>query len=86
MKKIYESPYRGIDESAVSVWVYELNTDLDEASILRDMTHNERCEAIDVVEESGGLWVMPGALYHSYDFDIVGDGYMVVTDRAALNV
>jgi hypothetical protein len=86
MKKIYESPYRGINESAVSVWVYELDVDLDEASILRDMNHDERCYAIGVTEESGGLWVLPGALYHSYDFDIVGDGYMVVTDRAALNV
>lgn len=86
MKKIYESPYRGINESAVSVWLYELDVDLDEASILHEMSHKERCSTIGVIDERGGLWVMPGAAYHSYDFDIVGDGYMVVTDTLALNV
>lgn len=86
MKLIYESPYRGIDESAYSVWVYELDPDLGEADILRDMEHDERCREIGVTDESGGLWVMPGAAYHTYSFDFAGDSYMVVTDRLALNV
>ena len=86
MRKVYESPYRGIDESAVSVQLWELNADLDEAGLLRDMSHRERCDAIDVLEESGGLWVQPGAPYHSYSFDIAGDCYMIVTDKLALNV
>ena len=45
MKKIYESPLHGWDESAERVYMYELD-DADEFWELTDMTFDEKCELL----------------------------------------
>lgn len=83
MKKIYESPLNGWDESAERIYVYAIESD-DEYLDIYGMTHKERCEHFDV-EEATGYKVAPGALCTMYDFDISGT-HVIMRETIAYNV
>lgn len=81
MKKIFESEYNGFDESATKVHVYALESD-EECAELDEMNINELFDVFGVGEEHG---VMPGALYHRYEFHLEGN-HMIMYETIALNV
>ena len=83
MKKIFESPLNGWDESATKIHVYALESD-DEYWELNAMKWDELCDCFDVREEPG-LSVAPGALYHRYDFHLEGN-HIIVYETIAYNV
>lgn len=83
MKKIYESPLNGWDESASKVHVYAIESD-DEYWDFSDMSFRERCELFDVRDECG-FCVAPGALYHSYEFDYTTH-HIIMHETIAYNV
>lgn len=83
MKKIYESPLNGWDESAERIHVYELESG-DEFWELHDMTFEEKCKYFGVVDQTG-YFVMPGAKYHTYSF-AVGRKHVIMTETVAYNV
>lgn len=83
MKKLYESEYRGFDESATKIAVYEFES-AKEREEFDEMSHNERCEYFNVFDEAG-YEVMSGAPYHTYWFEC-SNGILVMFDRLALNV
>ena len=83
MKKIYESPVNGWDESAERVYVYALESD-DEYWELDNMTFDEKCECFGVSEEPD-YSVMPGGLYHRYGFSL-SSNHVVVSEVIAYNV
>lgn len=81
MKKIFESPLNGWDESAEKIHVYALEND-DEYWELSEMRVDERCNYFGVQEES---WVAPGAMYHRYEFEVTLN-YVIMIERIAYNV
>lgn len=81
MKHIYTSPLCGWDESADRVYVYELEND-EEVLDFEEMSFEEKCELFGVKEEYD---VMPGALYHRYDFHCTGS-HIIMTEVVACNV
>ncbi len=81
MKKIFESDWRGEDESAQKIHVYEFTSE-DEFWEFEKLSFNEKCEYCGVSEEN---CVMPGALYHTYMFDNSAT-YVVMYETAAYNV
>lgn len=83
MKKIYESPLNGWDESAERVHVYALDEN-DDWYEFKTMTDEELCEYFGVREEPDYA-VAPGGLYHRYIFEITGN-HVVVIETLALNV
>ena len=83
MKKIFESPYNGFDESSCSVILYEFESE-NEYERYDEMSHRELCDALNVFDE-GGYDVMPGDLYHTYSFKVTTT-HLIVFDTAALNV
>lgn len=83
MKKIYESPLNGCYESAERIHVYAIDSD-DELWEIEAMSHEDRCDYFDVFDETG-CHILPGAVYHTYKFDITKN-YVVVTETVALNV
>ena len=83
MKKIYESPLNGWDESAERVYVYELESD-DEFWELEEMTFEEKCEYFGVFDQTG-YFVMPGAKYYTYEFYLTTNHVMVM-ETVAYNV
>ena len=83
MKKIYESPLNGWDESAERIYVYELESD-DEYWEIDDMTFDEKCEHFGVCEEPDYA-VAPGGLYHRYGFSL-SRHHVVVSEIIAYNV
>lgn len=83
MKKIYESPLNGWDESAERIRIYELEN-VDEFWELYDMTFEEKCEYFNVFDQTG-YFVAPGALYHTYEFHITRK-HVTVTETIAYNV
>lgn len=83
MKKIYESPLNGWDESAERIHVYALESD-DEYWEFNEMTHEERCEYFNVFDQTG-YDVMPGAMYKTYDFNLTGN-HIIVCETVAYNV
>ena len=84
MKKIYESPLNGWDESATRVHVYAIEND-DDYWDFSNMSHRERCDYFDVYDESGSFGVAPGALYHTYEFDC-GVHHIIMHETVAYNV
>ena len=84
MRKIYESTFNGYDESASKVHVYALDN-YEEYCAFENMTHNERCDYFDVFDDSGSFGVMPGALYHTYDFDC-SLNHIIMHENIAYNV
>lgn len=83
MKRIYESPLNGWDESAERVYVYELEN-VDEFWELHDMSFEEKCEYFGVFDQTG-YYVAPGAMYYTYGFHITIN-HVVVTETVAYNV
>lgn len=83
MRKIYESPLNGWDESAERIHVYALDEN-DDWYELKDMTEDELCALLGVHEEPDYA-VAPGGLYHRYAFDITRN-HVVMTETIALNV
>ena len=81
MRKIFESPRNGWDESATKVYVYALD-DEDEYWMLEDMNAEELEEYFGVSSEH---WAMPGAAYTTYDFHLQGD-HIVMYETYSLNV
>lgn len=83
MKKIYESKLNGWDESAERISVYALEND-DEYWDLNRMTFDEKCEYFNVYEEPGYA-VIPGGLYHRYDF-VLSQNHITVIENISYNV
>jgi len=83
VKKLYESEYRGFDESATKVTVYEFDSE-EERGEFYELEHQERCSCFNVFDESG-YEVSPGASYHTYYFEI-SNGILVMHDVLSLNV
>ena len=81
MKHIYTSPLCGWDESADRIYVYELEND-EEVLDFEEMSFEEKCDLFGVKEEHD---VMPGALYHRYDFICTGN-HIIMTETVAYNV
>ena len=83
MKMIYESPLNGWDESAERVYLYALEDD-EEYWMFSEMTFEEKCEYFDVYEEPDYA-VMPGAMYHTYKFELTSNHIMMI-ETVAYNV
>jgi len=83
MKKLFESALSGFNESASKVSVFQFDSPEEQEEFFM-LEHSERCELFNVFDESG-YEVMPGAIYHTYDFQ-VADGILVMFDRIAANV
>jgi len=83
MKKLYESEYRGFDESATKVAVYEFASE-EERDEFDEMSHDERCDYFNVFDQLG-CEVIPGAAYHTYGFECA-NGILIMFDTLALNV
>lgn len=83
MKKIYESSLNGWDESAERIYIYEFEN-VNEFWELYDMTFEEKCEYFGVFDQTG-YFVVPGALYHTYEFHITRK-HAIVTETIAYNV
>ena len=82
MRKLFESDFAGFDESSSQITIFECSE--DEIKDIYEKSHRERCDFFDVFDERG-YDVMPGALYHSYDFYIEG-GFVVMVDTVAYNI
>ena len=83
MKKIYESPLNGWDDSAERVHVYALEND-EEFWEIEGMNHIDRCDYFDVFDETG-CHVLPGGVVHTYSFDI-STKHVIVYETISLNV
>lgn len=83
MKKIYESPLNGLDESAERIHIYAIEEE-DEWWECYAMTEKELREYFDVYEEPSHA-VAPGGLYHRYDFEITST-HVIIVEKVALNV
>lgn len=83
MKQIFKSSLNGWDESAERVYVYAIESS-DEFWSFYTMSHEERCEMFGVLDESG-YEVAPGAMYHTYRFELTSN-YIIMIDTIALNV
>lgn len=83
MKKIYESPLNGWDESAEIIHVYELD-DADEFWKLYEMTFEEKCEYFGVFDQTGYI-VAPGAKYYTYSF-AVERKHVIMIETVSYNV
>ena len=83
MKKIYESPLNGWDESAEQIYVYELES-VDEFWDLHDMSFEEKCEYFGVFDQTG-YFIAPGAKYYTYEFKVTRKHVMVI-ETVAYNV
>lgn len=83
MKKIYESPLNGWDESAEKIHVYALDEN-DDWFGFYEMTKDELCEYFGVREEPDYA-VAPGGLYHRYDFKLTST-HIIMIEKVAYNV
>lgn len=83
MKKIYESPLNGWDESAEIVHIYELEN-VDEFWELSEMTFEEKCEYFGVFDQTG-CFIAPGAMYRTYEFRVTRK-HVIVVETVAYNV
>jgi len=82
MKKIYESPLNGCDESAERIHIYALESD-DEYWEFKEMSFGELCEYFGMYEPS---WdVPPGAIYSRYEFEVTCN-HIIITENVAYNV
>ena len=81
MKKIFESELRGEGESAQKVYVYEFTSE-EEYWHFCNLSFNDKCWYCGVSEEG---CVIPGALYHRYEFDN-STTYVVMYETVAYNV
>ena len=84
MEKLYESELFGENESASRIVLYRLS-DTETYDELSEMSHSELCEFFNVFDESG-YEVMPGALYHTYEFTLIPYTAIVMVETLAYNV
>lgn len=84
LTKLYESDLHGENESASKIYLFRIN-DTETYEELKEMTHEELCGLFNVFDESG-YEVMPGALYHTYDFSIIPYEAIVMVETIAYNV
>ena len=82
MKKIYESPLNGWDESAERIHVYALESS-DEYWDLKEMAFGDLCRCFGVCEP--GCNVIPGAIYSRYNFEITIN-HAIMCETVAYNV
>ena len=82
MKKIYESPLNGWDESAERIHIYALDN-AEEYSMLKEMSNYELQEHFGMYNP--GYEVRPGAMYFIYTFEITNN-YAIITEFMAYNV
>jgi hypothetical protein len=82
MKKIYESPLNGWDESAERLHVYALESN-DEYWELKEMTFGDLCRYFEVCEP--GCYVIPGSIYSRYEFKITSN-HVIIAETVAYNV
>ncbi len=83
MRKLQEIPVAGEDNFySVLLHVYQLEG--NEFWELDSMSHVEKCALIGV-EDQADFDVMPGGVFHSYQF-IVKPEYMIVEETLACNV
>lgn len=83
MKLVYESELHGWDESAETIYIYGLD-DNEEYWRIDEMTHDEKCDMINVMDESG-YNIMPSAIYHTYSFELTIN-HLIVIETTAYNV
>ncbi len=84
LTKLYESDLHGENESASKIYLFRIN-DAETYEELKGMKHEELCGLFNVFDESG-YEVMPGALYHTYDFSIIPYEAVVMVETIAYNV
>ena len=82
MKKIYESPLNGWDESAERIYIYALESN-DEYWELKEMTFGDLLRHFGMCE--AGCYVIPGAIYSRYEFEITCN-HVIITETVAYNV
>lgn len=82
MKKIFESKLYGRSESAERIHIYQLEE--YEFWNFYTMPHDEMCEEFGVFDESD-YEVAPGAVYHTYEFDLHRE-HIIMIETVALNV
>ena len=83
MKKVYESKINCVSESAEQITLYALDSQ-EEREELDELTHGELCDALGVFDQMG-YEVAPGAIYHTYNFEIT-DAFLIVKETVARNV
>lgn len=83
MKKIFESSLKGYYEHASKIYVYEPESD-DELLEFEEMSFDERCDYIGVVDELG-MEIMPGGKYRIYGFNVLCN-HVVMEEIVTLNV
>lgn len=76
MQLVFDSKPNGWTETAEVVYVYELDND-DEFWKLEEMTHEEKCEFMNVFDETG-YFVQPGATYFTYDFHVTLSHFIMI--------
>lgn len=82
MKKIYESPLNGWDESAERMHVYALESG-EEYWELKEMSHAELHEHFGMYEPC--FEIRPGAMYSRYNFEVTCN-HVIITETVAYNV
>ena len=82
MKKIFESELYGYGESAEKIHVYQIED--HEFWKFYTMQHDDMCEEFGVFDESD-YEVVPGAVYHTYKFELFNN-HIVMVETVALNV
>ena len=82
MKKVYETPLNGWDESAERLHIYALE-DNDEYWHLKEMTFFDLCRYFDICEP--GCYVLPGSTYSRYEFEVTSN-HVIITETVAYNV
>jgi hypothetical protein len=81
MKKIYESPLNGWDESAERIHIYALDEN-DDWWEFDAMTEEDWCNYFNMYNDYS---VAPGAIYHRYHFNLENN-HIVITENIAYNI
>ena len=82
MKKIYESPLNGWNESAERIHIYALESE-EEYWELKEMSQYELQEHFGMYEPCYG--VLPGAMYSTYEFEVTSN-HVFIAETVAYNV
>ena len=82
MKKIYETPLNGWDESAERLHIYAIES-REEWWELEEMKFGDLCRYFDVCEP--GCEVIPGSIYHTYNFEVT-EKHIIMTEIVAYDV
>ena len=82
MKKLYTSPIASEDERGYEVTLYELTE--EEWYYFTNFSEHDFEEYFGLYSEDG--CVIPGAIYHTYEFHIVSLHHLIIVHRLALNI